>query len=132
MTHLLDTHVFLWWHLDPKQLSRKQRAVVDRASQDAPLAVSDITLWEVALLVELGRVELDVPLGQWLELASAPPLVERLRVTPAIAAEVAILGSALHRDPADRILVATARVHGLQLVTSDRAIAASRLVPVVA
>jgi PIN domain nuclease of toxin-antitoxin system len=130
MTHLLDTHVFLWWHLDRKQLSRKQRAVVERAS-DAPVAVSDITLWEVALLVELGRVELDVPLGQWLELASAPPLVERLRVTPVIAAEVAILGSSLHRDPADRILVATARVHGLQFVTSDRAIAASRLVPVV-
>jgi PIN domain nuclease of toxin-antitoxin system len=95
------------------------------------VAVSDITLWEVAMLVELSRVALDVPLGQWLERASAPPLVERLRLTPAIAAELASLGPLLHRDPADRILVATAPVHGLKLVTSDRAIADSGLVPIV-
>ena len=66
-------------------------------------------------------------LSEWLERAVAPPLVERCTITPAVAAEVAALPATFHRDPADRILVATARVHGATLLTADERIRAAGL-----
>ena len=74
------------------------------------------------MLHNLGRIRLSIPLREWLELAVAPPLVRRQGVSPAIAAEVASLPDSFHRDPADRILVATARVLGATLLTQDRRI----------
>jgi PIN domain nuclease of toxin-antitoxin system len=93
--------------------------------------VSDITLWEVATLYNLGRIELDLPLRDWLERATAPPLVRRLAITPAVAAEVAALPDTFHRDPADRIIVATARVTGATILTRDDRMRDSGLAPVV-
>jgi PIN domain nuclease of toxin-antitoxin system len=129
---LLDTHVLLWWLLDEKKLSTKQRRAVRRASADEPLLVSDITLWEIATLFELGRIELDVPLRDWLEQAAAPPLVRIAPISPAIAAEVAALPPSFHRDPADRIIVSTARVWAATLLTKDQRIVDAKLVPVIA
>lgn len=80
------------------------------------------------MLHELGRIELDLPLRDWLERAVAPPLVRRHAITPAIAAEVAALPPSFPRDPADRILVATARILGSTLITSDRRILDADLV----
>ena len=86
--------------------------------------------WEVATLHNLGRVEFDLPLRDWLERATAPPLVRRLAITPAVAAEVAALPDTFHRDPADRIIVATARVTGATILTRDDRIRDSGLAPV--
>lgn len=94
--------------------------------------MSEISLWEVATLVHLGRAELSLPVREWLEQATAAPLVERIRITPAIAAEVVAIPASFHRDPADRLLVATARVLGATLVTRDRRIIAAKLVPTLA
>jgi PIN domain nuclease of toxin-antitoxin system len=91
--------------------------------------VSDITLWEVATLVNKGRIRLRLPVRDWLEAASAPPLVRRLSISPAVAAEVAALPETFHRDPADRIIVASARTAGATLLTQDRRIIESELVP---
>jgi PIN domain nuclease of toxin-antitoxin system len=84
--------------------------------------VSDISLWEIATLASLGRIEVSIPIREWLENACAEPLVHRCGISPAIAAEVAALPDSFHRDPADRILVATARVLGATLLTQDRRI----------
>jgi PIN domain nuclease of toxin-antitoxin system len=81
--------------------------------------VSDISLWEIATLVSLGRLALDRPLREWLERAAAPPLVRRVGISPAVAAAVADLPETFHRDPADRIIVATARIMGAALLTND-------------
>ncbi len=89
------------------------------------------TLWEVATLESLGRIQLSMQLQEWLQRAVAPPLVRLLDISPVVAAEVANLPDSFHCDPADRILVATARVHGAILVTSDRRIASSGLVETV-
>ena len=89
--------------------------------------MSDISLWEVATLHSLGRIRLAVPLREWLDKAAAPPLVQRHGISPAIAAEVAALPDSFHRDPADRILVATARVLGATLLTQDRRIIGTAL-----
>ena len=131
MTALLDTHVLVWWLDDRRWLSAAQRDVVASADAGSPLLVSDISLWEVATLHSLGRIRLTIPLREWLEKATAPPLVRRQGISPAIAETVAALPDSFHRDPADRILVATARVLGATLLTQDRRIIDAGLVDVV-
>ena len=74
MTAILDTHVLIWWLDGSDRLSRAQREVVAIADADSPLLVSDISLWEVATLYRLGRIQLALPLREWLEKAVAPPL----------------------------------------------------------
>ncbi|MCY4397563.1 MAG: type II toxin-antitoxin system VapC family toxin [Rhodospirillaceae bacterium] len=128
MNALLDTHILLWWHGDRSRLSPEQRNTIEAADADAPLLVSDISLWEVATLHSLGRIRLKLPLRDWLEKAVAPPLVRRYGISPPVAAELALLPDSFHRDPADRILVATARVLGATLLTRDRRIVEAGLV----
>ena len=128
MTALLDTHVLIWWLNDSNRLSLAQQEVVASASAESPLLVSDISLWEVATLHSLGRIQLTIPLRAWLDKAVAPPLVRRHGISPAIASELATLPDSFHRDPADRILVATARGLGATLLTQDRRIVDAALV----
>jgi PIN domain nuclease of toxin-antitoxin system len=128
---LLDTHVWWWWVTGDGDLSSAQKRRLAKVGPHNPALVSDISLWEIATLHSLGRIELDVPLRDWLEGASAEPLVQRCPISPAIAAEVAALPDSFHRDPADRILVATARIHGATLLTCDEKIIRARLVPTV-
>ena len=132
MKALLDTHVLLEWLGESPKLSAAQRRIVETANGDNPLHVSEISLWEIATLSELGRIRLGRPLREWLEAAVAPPLVQRVGISPAIAAEVAALPASFHRDPADRILVASARVLGATLLTRDRRIRRGAIVPTVA
>lgn len=129
MKLLLDTHVLLWWFARESRLSPAQHAALDAAGPDRPCWVSDISLWEIATLHQLGRIRLQLPLREWLEGAAAPPLVRRIGISPAIAAATASLPSTFHRDPADRILVASAQVLGATLVTRDAALIAAGLVP---
>jgi PIN domain nuclease of toxin-antitoxin system len=132
MKALLDTHVLLEWLAESPRLSAAQRKVVEAANGENPLNVSDISLWEIATLNELGRIRLDRPLREWLEAAVAPPLVHRVGISPAIAAEVAALPASFHRDPADRIIVASARVLGARLLTRDQRIRRARIVTTIA
>ena len=129
MIPLLDTHVLLWWFEGGDRLSASHRRVLDNASPDRPLYLSEISLWEVATLYELGRIRLSLPLRDWLERASAPPLVRRYGVSPTVAAELANFPSTFHRDPADRIIVATARIIGATVLTCDRRIIEAGIVP---
>ena len=129
MKALLDTHILLWWLEGSQRLSSRQRGVIAQAGQANPLLLSDISLWEIATLHNLGRIKLKLPVREWLERASAPPLVSRCGISPAVAAEVAALPESFHRDPADRIIVATARVFGANLLTSDHRIAEANIVP---
>ena len=131
MSVLLDTHVLIWWLDDRARLSAAQQDIVNAVDSKLPLLVSDISLWEIAMLHSLGRIRLMIPLREWLDKAAAPPLVQRYGISPAIAAEVAALPASFHRDPADRILVATARVLGVTLLTQDCRIIDAALVDTV-
>ena len=124
---LLDTHVWIWWVTDHGRLDVRTRARLDALPADARPYLSDISLWEVALLVDRKRVGFDLPLGQWLEEASRPRIVRMVSITPPIAAETAALPESFRRDPADRIIVATSRILEVPLLTHDRAILESRL-----
>ena len=128
MKFLLDTHILLWWLEGAGRLSRVQQRLLDDIKPGAPFGVAGISLWEIAMLHSLGRIALSMQLREWLQRAVAPPLVQLFDLTPAIAAEVANLPDSFHRDPADRILVATARVYRATLVTSDGRITGSGLV----
>ncbi len=124
---LLDTHAWIWWIHADARLGRATLEALDALPADARPFLCDISLWEVAMLVSLGRIELAEPLGTWLDAAADPRTVHVLPVTPAIAAEVARLPATFHRDPADRLIVAACRVSGHPLVTHDRAITRARL-----
>lgn len=128
---LLDTHVLIYWLNRDRRLTRRQRNVLNSGTVDEPLWVSDISLWEIATLVDLGRIELGRPVRDWFEAAVAPPLVRRVSISPAVAAEVAALPDTFHRDPGDRIIVASARVIGATVLTLDRRIIESGLVATV-
>lgn len=128
---LLDTHVVVRWLADPKKLSRGQSRILDAAvRRSEPVALSAITLLEIAVLTADGRLRLKAALDELLVALQANPLVQVIPLSYEIASEVASLGGGL-RDPADRAIVATTRVHRLRLVTSDQRIIESKLVPVV-
>jgi PIN domain nuclease of toxin-antitoxin system len=128
MTPLLDTHAWIWWVDQDRRLGASVIAALDALPRDGRPFVSDISLWEVAMLVERGRLHLDVSLEEWLNAAAHPRSVRILPITPHVAAAVAALPATFHRDPADRIIVATSRVLGLPVVTMDTRIIRSRLV----
>ncbi len=113
-TLLLDTHVLLWWDVDPGRLSQRAAAAVVEADE---LAVSGHTWYELAWLVENGRVELDLPLASWLNDLNLQ--VRTVGLTPAIALTAARLPEPFPRDPADRVIYGTALDRGWQLVTKD-------------
>lgn len=127
---LLDTHIVVRWLTNPKKLSREQIRVLEAAVRRAePVALSAMSLLEIAVLGSAGKLGIKVPLDELFEDLEAP-LFQILPITREVAAEVALLDSL--RDPADRAIVATARVERLRLVTSDLRIIESRLVPVIA
>jgi len=125
---LLDTHAWVWWICGDARLTARERDALDNLPAHERPVLAEISLWEVAMLVERGRLELDMDLENWLALAAAPATVELVRITPAIAAEVARLPDRFHRDPADRLIVASARVRKLHVLTRDRKITGARLV----
>jgi PIN domain nuclease of toxin-antitoxin system len=125
---LVDTHILLWWFENPKRLSAGQKRLLDRAGEGQEVGVSDVTLWEIALLLERGRIRLALPLDEWLARATASPRVSRVGISPAIAREMVALSVTREWDPADRILVASARVFGVPLITADSRIIEAQLV----
>ena len=115
---LLDTHIWVWWIDDNQQLVDRPRHLIQDNVRSG-LEVSAISCWEVAKLVQYGRLELACPLEEWMEQALAYPGVHLLELTPRIAIESTKLPGSFHRDPADQIIVATARIYDIPLLTVD-------------
>lgn len=115
---ILDTHVWVWWVSQDRRLTEAYRAALAQ-HQPEGLGVSAISCWEIAKLVEVGRLRLSIPVLSWVEQALSQPGVRLLDLTPRIAVASAELPAPFHRDPADQILVATARVFDAPLLTAD-------------
>ena len=129
---LLDTHIVVRWLTAPGKLSREQARVLrDAVRRREPVAVSAITLIEIAILFGKGSARGNTPIGELLGELETNPAFQIVPLTVDVAAEAAALGGRL-RDPADRAIVATARVCRLRLVTSDQRIIDSELAPVIA
>ena len=128
---LLDTHIVVRWLADPKRLSRDQTRILNEVTRRREtVAISAITLLEIALLFSDGPLRSKLSMDEVFGELEASPVILILPLTIDIAKEVSALGTTL-RDPADRVIVATARVHGLRLVTSDQRIIESNVVPTV-
>jgi PIN domain nuclease of toxin-antitoxin system len=129
---LLDTHILVWWQIDPSRLTADQRRALELSREiNEQLGVAAITLWEIAKAVELRRLQFDQELDVVLRGIEQHPLLRVLRLDGYVARESTLLGATLRGDPADQLIVATARVHGLRLVTSDERIRRSETVPVI-
>jgi PIN domain nuclease of toxin-antitoxin system len=115
---VLDTHVWVWWVNQSSQLTPELQRTI-RNHQATGLGLSVISCWEVAKLVELGRLQLTLPTLDWLNQALAYQGVQLLDLTVPILVESTQLPGAFHRDPADQMIVATARVYGVPLLTGD-------------
>jgi PIN domain nuclease of toxin-antitoxin system len=123
---LADTHVVVRWFAEPQKLSYEQKRILeDSARRREPVAISAISLLEIAALEAARRIRGGA--AKILEALGADPLFQILPMTIEIAIEVALLGASL-RDPTDRAIVASARVHRLRLLTSDQRIIESKLV----
>ena len=119
---LLDTHVWIWFMLANTELAVSGRQVINRAAASGQLRIAAISVWEAALLASRGRVALGRPLAQWITEAVSAPGLSIEPLLPQIAVEACSLPEVFHRDPADRLIVATARVANATLMTRDRRI----------
>lgn len=115
---MLDTHIWVWWVNGSTSLSKSHQERIEQSEADG-LGVSAISCWEVAKLCEKGRLRLTVDIDRWIAAALAYPGVELLPLSPQIAIESTRLPGSIHSDPADQIIIATARVYDAPLLTAD-------------
>lgn len=116
---LLDTHTWVWWVSRPEQVSGRARHEIGLAMEREEIFISSISCWEVALLVRKGRLELTMPVEDWIARSEALPFVRFLPLDNRIALLSNHLPGEIHEDPADRIIIATALTLGAPLVSKD-------------
>ncbi len=115
---ILDTHIWIWLVDEHEKLSAYHAQIIAEHRSDG-LGVSAISCWEIAKLVEYGRLNLACDLETWMDAALDLPDIQLIELTPTIAIESTKLPGEFHRDPADQIIVATARTYSLDLLTVD-------------
>jgi PIN domain nuclease of toxin-antitoxin system len=129
MSLVLDTHVFLWLVQGSADLLPKHKKTIEQAEQGGhPIGISIITLWEVALLAQHKRVKLEYDLDLWLRQFEAPAGLTVYPLSVGIILDSVRLGTAFPRDPADRLIAATARSRNATLLTIDQKIITSGVV----
>jgi PIN domain nuclease of toxin-antitoxin system len=127
---LVDTHVVLWLAFHPDRLSKKAREAIDEARKNKDgMAICDITLLELGTLASRGRLNLNISLESFLAEVEARFVV--LPIKSGACARIAELPATYPKDPADRIIAATALMEGLTLLTEDREIRRSNVVPTI-
>ena len=120
---LLDTHVWLWFQGgDSKQLKADFVRFMESLQVSRRLYVSAVSVWEIANLVARGRIELDRSIEHWVEVGLEDGSIQMLPLSARILIESTRLPGDVHGDPADRMLIATAREHNMTLVTRDKLI----------
>ena len=119
---VIDTHILVWAMQDDPRLGTQARRVIDEMTEKSRILISSITPWEIAILVQKGRLALGDDVGRWIDSALALPGLDLAPIEPSIAVDSVRLPGAFHADPADRLIVATARYHRVPLMTADQAI----------
>lgn len=120
---VLDTHALVWWVNGSPDLSQSALEAIERGRESRhPVLVSAISAWEIAMLLEKGRMSLAMDLDEWLQTVESLDGVEWVPVTRQVAVDSVTLPGEFHPDSADRIIVALARRENADLVTADRRI----------
>ncbi|WP_454753721.1 type II toxin-antitoxin system VapC family toxin [Cupriavidus necator] len=121
---VLDTHTLVWWVAEDETLSKTAKAAIDRELEGGQIIVSAISAWEIAMLVEREKLVLSMDVGSWLATVAEIEAVHFLPIDIDIATKSVDLPGEFHKDPADRMIVATARKLAAPLVTKDEKIRA--------
>jgi PIN domain nuclease of toxin-antitoxin system len=124
---LLDTHFWIWWLTPRSPLKSAERNALDSAAEAGGVYLAAISLWEAQLLHSKQRLQLPLPFSDWLTRATESRILTILPLDRDVVIAVDRLPARFHGDPADRLIVATARTHGIPLATRDRAIRRSRI-----
>jgi PIN domain nuclease of toxin-antitoxin system len=120
---LLDTHAFLWLMNGDETLKAETRELINKAyATDNYILIASISIWEIAMLQKKGKISLMQPIHQWLAKATALPFIRIIPLDEHIAVESCCLPGEFHGDPADRMIVATARILNVPLLTRDQKI----------
>jgi len=119
MLTICDTHVLIFWQDDPARLSRKATVALDKGLQHKTLACADISLWEIAMLIQCGRLRKDISPDQYMNDLILVLSLTVLAITPEIA-QLSQQDFFTHKDPADRLIAATALFHNAPLITADK------------
>jgi PIN domain nuclease of toxin-antitoxin system len=127
---LLDTHILIWLLIAPENLAPKAKKVILAARKSGPLALSAISLWEMAWLAQNKRIDVDVSVDSLVKKCAS--YVQVLPITPEIAVRSVQFPKSYPNDPQDRIIGATALVEGIRLLTHDKRIVKSGLIPLAA
>lgn len=119
MKYLLDTHTWIWWNMHPQNLSRKVKNIITGTGKYEEMLLSAISPWEFCKLLEKKRLAIACDPEEWIKEAMDMPKLRLVPLTPMIAYKSTVLPDTFHDDPADQIIVATAREENAILLTKD-------------
>ncbi len=122
MKYLLDTHAWIWWNMAPGKLSQKVVSIISNAKKYDEMLLSAITPWELCKLLEKNRIAISCDPEEWIREALDMPKLRLVPLTPTIVYKSTVLPPSFHDDPADQIIVATAREENAVILTKDRRI----------
>ncbi len=120
MKYLLDTHAWVWWNMEPKKLSRKARAAIENTAHRSEILLSAISMWEFCKLIEKKRIGISCDPEEWMSEALRMPKLRLIPLTPTIVYRSTVLPQPFHDDPADQIIVATAREENATIISKDQ------------
>ena len=120
---LLDTHVFIWlMNGTAGKISKPRQKLISKKARLSMVYVSAISIWEIGMREAKSRIKFQISCNEWIKRALGTPGISLLELSPEVAVESSRLPGNFHGDPADRIIVASARVHGMHIMTADRRI----------
>ncbi len=122
MKYLLDTHVWIWWNMSSINLSKKVRLLLGDSAKYDEILLSAISPWEFSKLLEKERIGISCNPEEWITGALNMPKLRLVPLTPSISFRSTILPQPFHNDPADQIIVATARDENATIITKDKLI----------
>ena len=117
---VLDTHVWVWFVSNPELLSKAAKKAIDASIEQEEIFISSISAWEVALLVAKKRLKLSIDVTDWIGKSERLPLFKFIPIDNSVAVKSVNLPQPLHKDPADRIIIATAITIAAPVVTKDK------------
>ena len=122
MKFLLDTHVWIWWHSNPEILSFKVLSAISENTKYEEILLSAISIWEFCKLIEKKKIEISSNPENWINNSLSMPKLRLVPLTPTISYHSTTLPQPFHNDPADQIIVATAREENAIIITKDKLI----------
>ena len=128
---LLDTCAIIWDALEKSQLSEKALNAINKADEFNALIISDISIWEIAMLIKKERIKIDTTASNFINLYLQTRNISVIQISPEIAELSVNFGEEINKDPADRIISATSIIQNAQLVTADKNLIKSKVVETV-